>query len=145
MDSPCRGERLPRKSPDKVQEHRITFGTLERQQLIAAKGEFIALERRRQNMEFGEKMLMPVALLGSTVFAVFTISNTWQLISDLIPDWPDPLDAISRVMQGDQAHKEAILQEAAQQAEQDGKPLSFWQKVRNRFAIDSIVGGGSVY
>jgi len=136
---------LPRKAPDRVQEHRLTFGTLERQELLQAKTELLELERRRQNLAAMEKLALPLAIAGTGMVGVFVIANTWQKINDLIPSFDGVLDAVSNVIHGDQETKEAILRDAQEQAAQGGKPLSFWQKARNRFAFDAFRFGGGVY
>lgn len=136
---------MPRKAPDRVQEHRLTFGTLERQELLQAKTELLELERRRQNLAAMEKLALPLAIAGTGMVGVFVIANTWQKINDLIPSFDGVLDAVSNVIHGDQETKEAILRDAQEQAAQGGKPLSFWQKARNRFAFDAFRFGGGVY
>lgn len=145
MAWPSRGELLPRKAPDSVQEMRHTFGTLERQELMQAKTELFALERRRQNLAAMEKLALPLAIAGTGMVGVFVISNTWQKINDLIPSFDGVLDGLSNVIHGDQETKEAILRDAQEQAAQDGKPLTFWQKARNRFAFDAFRFGGGVF
>ena len=136
---------MPRKAPDRVQEHRLTFGTLERQELLQAKTELLELERRRQNLAAMEKLALPLAIAGTGAVAVFVIANTWQKVNDLIPSFDPMLDALSNVIHGDQETKEAILRDAQEQAAQGGKPLSFWQRARNRFAFDAFRFGGGVY
>ena len=92
-----------------------------------------------------EKLALPLAIAGTGMVGVFVIANTWQKINDLIPSFDGVLDAVSNVIHGDQETKEAILRDAQEQAAQGGKPLSFWQKARNRFAFDAFRFGGGVY
>lgn len=132
---------MPRKAPGQVIETRITLGTYERDKVE----ELRRLIRRRQNIDAATAAAMPVALVAVGLTGVFVIANTWQKVSDLIPEFDGVLDGLSNVIHGDQATKEAILRDATEQAAQDGKPLSFWQKARNRFAFDAFRFGGGVY
>lgn len=136
---------MPRKAPDTVREHRLTFGTLERQELLQAKAEFLALEKRRQNLQVAEKMALPIALTTTGLVGVFTVMKTWERISDIIPSFDGALNGITEVLLGTPAKEEAILRDATEQAAQDGRPLSFLQRVRNRFAFDAFRGGGGVF
>lgn len=132
---------MPRKAPGQVIETRITLGTYERDKVE----ELRALVRRKQNIDAATAVIMPVSVLAVGLTGVFVVTNTWQKINDLIPTWDGILDGVSNVIHGDTATKEAILRDATEQAAQDGKPLSFWQKARNRFAFDAFRFGGGVY
>lgn len=145
MASASRGERVPRKAPDTVREHRLTFGTLERQELLQAKTELLALERRRQNLQAAEAMAVPVAVTVTGLAGVFLVMKTWENLNDKIPSFDGALNGITEMLLGTPAKEEAILRDATEQAAQDGKPLSFFQRVRNRFAFDAFRGGGGVF
>ena len=132
---------MPRRAPSTVVEQRVTLGTYERAQLDQIK----TLAKRRQNIDAATAAIMPVALVAVGLTGVFVVTNTWQKVSDLIPSWDGVLDGVSNVVFGDTETKEAILRDAQQQAAQDGKPLTFWQKARNRFAFDAFRFGGGVY
>ena len=119
----------------------MTLGTYERAQLEQIR----TLAKRRQNIDAATAAAMPVALVVVGLTGVFVVTNTWQKVSDLIPTWDGFLDGVSNVVYGDTETKEAILRDAEQQAAQDGKPLTFWQKARNRFAFDAFRFGGGVY
>jgi len=132
---------VPRRAPSTVVEQRVTLGTYERAQLDQIK----TLAKRRQNIDAATAAIMPVALVAVGLTGVFVVTNTWQKVSDLIPSFDGVLDGVSNVVFGDTETKEAILRDAQQQAAQDGKPLTFWQKARNRFAFDAFRFGGGVY
>ena len=132
---------MPRRAPQTVVEQRVTLGTYERAQLDQIK----TLAKRRQNIDAATAAAMPVALVVVGLTGVFVVTNTWQKVSDLIPSFDGVLDGLSNVIHGDTATKEAILRDAEEQAQQDGKPLTFWQKARNRFAFDAFRFGGGVY
>ena len=132
---------MPRRAPSTVVEQRVTLGTYERAQLDQIK----TLAKRRQNIDAATAAIMPVALVAVGLTGVFVVTNTWQKVSDLIPSFDGVLDGVSNVVFGDTETKEAILRDAQQQAAQDGKPLTFWQKARNRFAFDAFRFGGGVY
>lgn len=132
---------MPRKAPNQVVEQRITLGTYERNEVEKLR----RLARRKQNIDAATAAVMPLSLLVVGLTGVFVVTNTWQKVNDLIPTWDGVLDGVSNVIHGDQATKEAILRDATEQAAQDGKPLSFWQKARNRFAFDAFRFGGGVY
>lgn len=132
---------MPRRAPSTVVEQRVTLGTYERAQLDQIR----TLAKRRQNIDAATAAIMPVALVAVGLTGVFVVTNTWQKVSDLIPSWDGVLDGVSNVVFGDTETKEAILRDAQEQAAQDGKPLTFWQKARNRFAFDAFRFGGGVY
>ena len=132
---------MPRRAPSTVVEQRVTLGTYERAQLDQIK----TLAKRRQNIDAATAAIMPVALVAVGLTGVFVVTNTWQKVSDLIPSWDGVLDGVSNVVFGDTETKEAILRDSQEQAAQDGKPLTFWQKARNRFAFDAFRFGGGVY
>ena len=132
---------MPRKAPNQVIETRFTLGTYERDKVE----ELRRLVRRKQNIDAATAAVMPLSILAVGLTGVFVVTNTWQKINDLIPTWDGVLDGVSNVIHGDTATKEAILRDATEQAAQDGKPLSFWQKARNRFAFDAFRFGGGVY
>jgi len=132
---------VPRRAPSTVVEQRVTLGTYERAQLDQIR----TLAKRRQNIDAATAAIMPVALVAVGLTGVFVVTNTWQKVSDLIPSFDGVLDGVSNVVFGDTETKEAILRDAQQQAAQDGKPLTFWQKARNRFAFDAFRFGGGVY
>ncbi len=136
---------MPRKAPTQITEQRIALGTFERQLLTETKQDAISLVKRRQNFELAEKMALPLTIGVVGIAGIFVISNTWQKVNDLIPSFDGVLDGLSNVIHGDEATKEAIVKDATEKAAQDGKPLSFWQKARNRFAFDAFRFGGGVY
>lgn len=132
---------MPRKAPDAVAEQRHTLGNFERAQL----GQLIALKRRQQTIDAVAAGAVPLVLVGGGLTAVIIATRTWSKINDLLPDFGGIIDGAAAVIHGDQALKEAILRDANEKAAQGGKPLSFYQKVRNRFAFDAFRFGGGVY
>jgi hypothetical protein len=136
-----KGDEMPRRAPGQVVEQRHTLGTFERAQL----GQMIQLKKRQQVIDGVAAGAVPLVVVAGGLTAVFMATQTWQKVRDLVPDFGGILDGASTIIHGDQATKEAILRDANQQAEQDGKPLSFWQKARNRFAFDAFRFGGGVY
>lgn len=137
----CRGERVPRRAPQTVVEQRVTLGTYERAQLDGIR----TLVKRQQNIDAATAAAMPVALVAVGLTGVFVVANTWQKVNDLIPSFDGFLNGLSNVIHGDEETKQAIIRDAEEQAQQDGKPLTFWQKARNRFAFDAFRFGGGVY
>ena len=132
-----RGDIIPRKAPDRVQEQRHTLGQFERAQL----GQALQLAKRQQTIDAVEKAIVPLTVAALAFGGVMVVSNTWQKVTGLVPSFDGVLDGVSNAILGDQATKEAVLREANKQAEQDGKPLSFTQKAWNRFAITGFTSG----
>ena len=96
-------------------------------------------------MQALENLALPVSVAAVGLVGVFVVANTWQKVNELIPSFDGVLNGVSNVIHGDQATKEAIVRDATEQAAQDGRPLTFWQKARNRFAFDAFRFGGGVY
>ena len=129
---------MPRKAPTQIVEQRITLGSYERAALVDA----IAAQKRQAVGELAVKAVVPITVAAGGIAATFIVMNTWQKVNDLIPSFDGFLEGVTNVMLGDQAKKEAILREAELEAEQDGKPLTFTQKVWNRFAVNGLGGIG---
>lgn len=125
---------MPRRAPDRVQEQRHTLGTFERAQVAQA----LQLAQRQQVIDGVTQAVVPITVAAVAFGGVMVMSNTWQKVSNLIPTFDGMLDGISNTILGDKATKEAVLREAKKQAENDGQPLSFTQKVWNRFAVSGF-------
>lgn len=129
---------MPRKAPTQIVEQRITLGSYERAALVDA----IAAQKRQAVVNSAIKAAVPLGVAAGGIAATFVVMNTWQKVNDLIPSFDGVLEGITNVMLGDDGKKEAILREAAMEAEQEGQPLTFTQKVLNRFAVSGLGGIG---
>ena len=130
-----RGERLPRRAPDQVQEQRHTLGTFERAQIAQA----LQLAQRQQTIDAVEKAAIPIAVAALAFGGVMVISNTWQKVTGLVPSFDGMLDGVSNTILGSVETKEAILREANEQAAKDGQPLPLWRKAMHRFGMYGFV------
>ena len=136
-----RGENIPRKAPNTVVEQRVTLGQFERAQL----GQALQLAKRQQVINGVTASMVPLTVAAMGLGGVIFVTNVWQKVNDLIPDFDGMLDGVSNTIFGNSATKEAILREAAEEAARDGEPLPLWRKALHRFGVMPKFGGGGVY
>jgi len=136
-----RGDIIPRKAPDRVQEQRHTLGQFERAQL----GQALQLAKRQQTIDAVQSSVIPLTIAAITFGGVMVVNNTWQKVNDLVPTFDGILDGVSKTVFGDTEHKEQVLREASEQAKRDGEPLPLWRKALHRFGVGFGLGGGGVY
>tara|TARA_Y100000004_G_scaffold55963_1_gene62292 strand:- start:843 stop:1172 length:330 start_codon:yes stop_codon:yes gene_type:complete len=108
-------------------------------------GQALQLAKRQQVINGVTASMVPISVAAIGLGGVIFVGNVWQKVSGLIPSFDGMLDGISNTIWGNDATKEAILREAAEEAARDGEPLPLWRKALHRFGIMTKFGGGGVY